>query len=164
MIVGAKRRGARGQGRHHDDSNRIQDRQDPVKDGLVASLNRPGGNITGVSFFTDAGGEAAGTAAPTSPQGTTIAMLVTGTYLKRGGASDVEAAAQAIGQQLIVLKSSSEREIEAAFASIVERGADAYWSAATRSSTRGGTDSSRWRRATRCHDLSSCANLSRPAA
>jgi len=60
------------------------------------------------------------------PQARTIAMLVhPGTPNTEAERRDVEAAAQTVGQQLLVLDASSEREIDAAFAAFVQRGADA---------------------------------------
>jgi putative ABC transport system substrate-binding protein len=100
---------------------------DPVMNGLVASLNRPGGNVTGVVFFNAVlGAKRLELLRQILPRATTIAMLVTpnnpSTEAER---SDVQAAAQAIGQQLIVLDVSSERDIEPAFATFVQRGAGA---------------------------------------
>ena len=100
---------------------------DPVVDGLVASLNRPGGNVTGVSFL-------AGLLGPKRlemlrqlvPTAATIAILVgTDTLEARIERRDVELAAQALGQQLIVAPVTSEGELDGAFTSIVERGAKA---------------------------------------
>ena len=96
-------------------------------DGLVASLNRPGGNVTGVSFL-------AGLLGPKRlemlrqlvPTAATIAILVgTDTLEARIERRDVELAAQALGQQLIVAPVTSEGELDGAFTSIVERGAKA---------------------------------------
>ena len=100
---------------------------DPVQDGLVASLNRPGGNVTGVVFFAGVlGAKRLELLRQLVPKATTIGMLVNpnapDTEVER---SDVQAAAQAIGQQLVVLDASSERDIETAFATIVQRGAGA---------------------------------------
>jgi putative tryptophan/tyrosine transport system substrate-binding protein len=87
---------------------------DPVVDGLVASLNRPGGNVTGVSFV-------AGLLGPKRleilrqlvPTAATIAMLVgTDTLEARIERRDVELAAQALGQQLIVAPVTSEGEFD----------------------------------------------------
>src|SRR6202048_4844379 len=100
---------------------------DPVVDGLVASLNRPGGNVTGVSLL-------AGLLGPKRlekprqlvPTAATIAILVgTDTLEARIERRDVELAAQALGQQLIVAPVTSEGELDGAFTSIVERGAKA---------------------------------------
>jgi len=100
---------------------------DPVVDGLVASLNRPGGNVTGVSFM-------AGLLGPKRlemlrqlvPTAATIAMLVgTDTLEARIERRDVELAAQALGQQLIIAPFTSEGELDGAFTSIVQRGAKA---------------------------------------
>ena len=100
---------------------------DPVVDGLVASLNRPGGNVTGVSFV-------AGMLGPKRlemlrqlvPTAATIAILVgTDTLEGRIERRDVELAAQALGQQLIVAPVASEGELDGAFTSIVQRGAKA---------------------------------------
>jgi putative ABC transport system substrate-binding protein len=100
---------------------------DPVRSGLVASINRPGGNVTGVSFV----GGASGTKRlellrQVAPKGATIAVLVNPdtptTAAERG---ELQAAAQAIGQPLLVLEVTNERELEAAFATIKQRGAGA---------------------------------------
>jgi putative tryptophan/tyrosine transport system substrate-binding protein len=101
---------------------------DPVKDGLVASLNRPGGNVTGVTFFAGLGAKRLELLLQLVPRATTIAMLVnpntpdTDTEAER---RDVEAAAHAIGQQLIVLDTSTDRDIETAFATVAQRRAGA---------------------------------------
>jgi putative ABC transport system substrate-binding protein len=100
---------------------------DPVRDGLVASLNRPGGNVTGVVFISGVlGAKRLELMSQLVPKATTIAMLVNpNTSATEAERSDVQAAALAIGQRLIVLDVSSDRDIEAAFATFVQRGASA---------------------------------------
>jgi putative ABC transport system substrate-binding protein len=100
---------------------------DPVRDGLVASFNRPGGNVTGVNFFSDElGAKRLDLLRQLVPKATTIAMLVNpnspDTEAER---RDVQAAAQAMGQPLIILDASSDRDIETAFATFAQRGAGA---------------------------------------
>ena len=100
---------------------------DPVMDGLVASLNRPGGNVTGVSFTSGVlGPKRLELLRQLVPGAKTIAMLANQstaeTVTER---SDVQAAALAIGQQLVVLDASSDQDIEAAFATFIQRGAGA---------------------------------------
>ena len=100
---------------------------DPVQDGLVASLNRPGGNVTGVVFTSsELGAKRLELLRQLVPKATTIAVLVNphlpNTQRER---SEVQAAAQAIGQQLLILDVSSDPEIETAFATFVQRGAGA---------------------------------------
>ena len=95
---------------------------DPVKDGLVASLNRPGGNVTGVSFLTGMlGPKRLELLQQLLPNATTIGMLSSSASLETvRERMDVQAAAQAIGQQLIVLEVNSERDIETAFAELAQ--------------------------------------------
>jgi putative ABC transport system substrate-binding protein len=100
---------------------------DPVRDGLVVSLNRPGGNVTGVSFFSGVlGAKRLELMQQMVPGATIIAMLVNpsapGAEAER---RDVQGAAEAIGQQLIIFDVSSERDIETAFATCVQQGARA---------------------------------------
>jgi putative tryptophan/tyrosine transport system substrate-binding protein len=100
---------------------------DPVGFGLVTSLNRPGGNVTGVSLFTSEL-EVKRFAllrelAPTIPR---IAMLVNPSNpTAEPNIRDVQAAADAIGQQVDFLRASSEREIDSAFRTMVGRRTDA---------------------------------------
>jgi putative ABC transport system substrate-binding protein len=100
---------------------------DPVKDALVASLNRPGGNVTGVTFLAgQLGAKRLELLRQLVPKVTTIGVLVNPsspeTEVER---RDLQDAAQAIGQQLIILDVSTDRDIETAFATFVQRGASA---------------------------------------
>jgi ABC-type uncharacterized transport system substrate-binding protein len=102
---------------------------DPVKDGVVTSLNRPGGNVTGVVFFNSVlGAKRLELLRQFVPKATTIAMLVhpniPNTEAER---RDVQAAALAIGQQLIMFDAGSDPDIETAFATFVQRGAGALF-------------------------------------
>jgi putative tryptophan/tyrosine transport system substrate-binding protein len=100
---------------------------DPVAAGLVASLNRPGGNVTGVVFFAGSlGMKRLELLRQLVPAATTIGLLVTPnspeTETER---RDIEAAAQATGCQLVIHDASSEYEIGTAFEIFVQRGAGA---------------------------------------
>jgi putative tryptophan/tyrosine transport system substrate-binding protein len=103
---------------------------DPVGVGLVANLNRPGGNITGVSFITtELAAKRLGLLRELRPGATRIAVLVDPKWpLTERFVSEVRAAASAIGQQIDVLYVGSDREIETAFTTLVQRGAGALLS------------------------------------
>ncbi|HET9538244.1 MAG TPA: ABC transporter substrate-binding protein [Mesorhizobium sp.] len=97
---------------------------DPVAQGLVASMNRPGGNVTGVNFFGAVlGAKRLELLRQLVPKATTIAMLVSLAPTTEAERRDVQAAAHAIGQQLVVLDIRNDRDIETAFATIVQRAA-----------------------------------------
>jgi len=100
---------------------------DPVKLGLVAGLNRPGGNITGVSQFSTAlEGKRLELLHELVPYAAVIAMLVNPTFAGTDAiTNDMQAAARALGLKLNVLKASSEHDLEAAVASIGQLGAGA---------------------------------------
>jgi putative ABC transport system substrate-binding protein len=102
---------------------------DPVRDGLVASLNRPGGNVTGVSFLAgQLGPKRLELLRQLVPNATRIAVLVkTDSPEAVAEHRDVQSAAQAVGQQLIVVDVESVRDIEAAFKMFVQRGAGALF-------------------------------------
>jgi putative tryptophan/tyrosine transport system substrate-binding protein len=102
---------------------------DPVKNGLVAGLNRPGGNVTGVVFLgSTLGAKRLELLHQLVPKATTIGVLVNPKDPdSEAERRDVQAAAQAIGQQLIILDASSVRDIESAFATFVQRGAGALF-------------------------------------
>jgi ABC-type uncharacterized transport system substrate-binding protein len=100
---------------------------DPVEIGLVASLNRPGGNITGVYQFT-AGLEAKrlGLLHEMVPKATTIAALVNPNYAgAENQLRDVQEAASRLGVQLVVVRANTEDEFNAAFSTIVQQKAEA---------------------------------------
>ena len=100
---------------------------DPVEVGLVASLNRPGGNVTGISFMSvELAAKQLGLLRELRPGAARIAVLVDPKFpTTERFVSEVRAAASAIGQQLIVLYVSSDREIETAFTTLIQRGAGA---------------------------------------
>jgi putative ABC transport system substrate-binding protein len=100
---------------------------DPVRDGLVTSLNRPGGNVTGISFISaELAAKQLGLLRELRPAAARIAVLANPKWpLTERFVSELRAAALAVGQQLIVLDVSSDHEIETAFTTLVQRGAGA---------------------------------------
>jgi putative ABC transport system substrate-binding protein len=100
---------------------------DPVKLGVVASLNRPGGNATGVNFFTaEMGSKQAGLLHELIPAATHVGLLVNPNYPATDAMTrDATTAASAIGFQIEVMQASDSREIEAAFGALVRNRAEA---------------------------------------
>jgi putative tryptophan/tyrosine transport system substrate-binding protein len=92
---------------------------DPVKDGLVASLNRPGNNITGVtSFSTELGGKRLSILRDVVPRAMIFAFLEA--IADRGQRSDIFEAAQALGRQVIILGARDDHLYEAAFKRLIQ--------------------------------------------
>jgi len=101
--------------------------EDPAKDGLVASLNHPGGNMTGVSILT-ASLEAKRVELlhELIPNAAVIAALVNPTFSEAESQLQVvQAAANKLGRQIRVLNASSEGEIDSAFADLIQHHVDA---------------------------------------
>jgi putative tryptophan/tyrosine transport system substrate-binding protein len=100
---------------------------DPVKVGLVDSLSRPGGNITGITAsFIESASKRIGLLRELLPNASTIAFLVNPTDPATATEStEVRDAVQAIGRQVKTLSASSEREIDGAFGILKEMRADA---------------------------------------
>jgi putative ABC transport system substrate-binding protein len=101
--------------------------EDPVRLGLVASLARPGGNLTGVNFFVgELTAKRLELLRELVPAATRVAVLVNPTNAANAETTlkDVEAAARAMGLQIRVLNASTSREIEAAFGSFVRERPD----------------------------------------
>jgi putative tryptophan/tyrosine transport system substrate-binding protein len=100
---------------------------DPIKFGLVTSLNRPGGNMTGVTFLSS---ELTGKRLDLLHEIAPLTTLVA--YLTDPGARDSEEAARemlatagALGRQAIIVEARNEIDLDAAFATLLERGANA---------------------------------------
>ena len=100
---------------------------DPVKLGLVRSLNRPVGNLTGVSYFlSELGPKRLELLHELVPTATVIAYLVNPTNpVTESDTKSVQAAAGALGQQIRMLTASSERDLDAAFATLIQQRVDA---------------------------------------
>jgi putative tryptophan/tyrosine transport system substrate-binding protein len=100
---------------------------DPVKLGLVASLNRPSGNITGFYIFASAlEAKRLGLLHEMVPKATTIAVLVNPSFLDaENQLRDVQEAAARLGVQLVVLRADAESDFGAAFATLVQQRAGA---------------------------------------
>jgi putative tryptophan/tyrosine transport system substrate-binding protein len=99
---------------------------DPVRDGLVTSLNRPGGNVTGVSFFAARlGAKRLELLRQLVPAATTIAVLVAPGSDAVSERRDLESAAQTIGQRLTIVDVSANDDIESAFTTFAARRAGA---------------------------------------
>src|SRR5262245_60766428 len=98
---------------------------DPVRVGLVASLNRPGGNVTGVVFpSVDLVAKLLAMLHELAPKASVIAVLrdPNGPDVE-GELRDLEAAGRAIGRQILMVNAANEREFHAAFAKLVQAGA-----------------------------------------
>src|SRR5262249_51460047 len=95
---------------------------DPVKLGLVASLNRPGGNVTGVTFVVaELGAKQLGFLHELQPGGR-VGVLVDPNYAAtQSFVSDVQAAASSIGKQIEVFEAPTGRDIDTAFASLAQK-------------------------------------------
>jgi putative ABC transport system substrate-binding protein len=91
--------------------------EDPVKLGLVASYNHPGGNVTGVAVLLDVlNAKRLGLLRELVPAATLIAVLLDPSWPSfERQLNDVNEAARALGQQVHILRASTEREIDAAF-------------------------------------------------
>ena len=102
---------------------------DPVRYGLVASLNRPGGNVTGVTDIgVDLGPKRLGLLHELLPRASRFAALVNPTNpATESRIAEVTEAALAIGRSVDVVPASTDREIDAAFASLVQKRIDALW-------------------------------------
>jgi putative tryptophan/tyrosine transport system substrate-binding protein len=97
---------------------------DPVKWGLVASLNRPGGNITGVTaILNELASKRLDLLRELVPQATTFGYLVgdQSDETQHDLTNDLLAAARALGRQVIVLECRRDSDFEAAFATLVQR-------------------------------------------
>src|SRR4029453_719228 len=93
--------------------------EDPVRLGLVSSLARPGGNLTGVNFFsTELAAKRLELLRELVPGATRVAVLVNPANAMRAEVTvkDVQAAAAAMGLQIQVVRASTSSEINAAFA------------------------------------------------
>jgi putative ABC transport system substrate-binding protein len=96
---------------------------DPVASGLVASLNRPGGNLTGVSYLSaELGAKRLGLMHEMMPKVTDFAVLAHPNYPSSASlVSDVDAAARSLGLRIEVFNASTESEIEIAFSALSAR-------------------------------------------
>jgi putative ABC transport system substrate-binding protein len=100
---------------------------DPVRTGLVASLSRPGGNATGVVFTqTDLAAKQLGLLHELAPKAAIIAVLGDPNQPElEFELQEIEAAGRAIGRHILIVKAASEREFNAAFATVVQAPAGA---------------------------------------
>jgi putative tryptophan/tyrosine transport system substrate-binding protein len=118
---------------------------DPVQAGVVASLNRPGRNMTGVSFLvTEAAAKMLEVLHEMVPNSTIVGALVNpanpNSEIERG---DLQQAARTLGLELHLLNANNEREIEAAFDTLVQRRAGRSTSKGTRFSAAVGNNALR---------------------
>jgi putative ABC transport system substrate-binding protein len=100
---------------------------DPVREGLVASLNRPGGNVTGASFYAvEISGKALGLLHELVPSAAVIALMVNPRNPESTQwISSAQEAARTLGRQLLILNASTPVEIDTVFATLRKRGVGA---------------------------------------
>jgi putative ABC transport system substrate-binding protein len=102
---------------------------DPVKVGLVTNLKRPGGNVTGVSYFSYAlEAKRLEMLHKLLPTTALVAVLVNPNFTDiESQLNDIQSAARALGQQITILKAGTEREVNAAFAKLAQQRANALF-------------------------------------
>jgi putative tryptophan/tyrosine transport system substrate-binding protein len=101
---------------------------DPIKAGLVRSLNRPGGNVTGVTTsYDEAAPKRLGLLREILPKAAIIAVLINPNdpITANSETTDMRSAARSIGQQIEILQAGTERDIDTAFARLIDMRADA---------------------------------------
>ncbi len=100
---------------------------DPLAVGLVGSINRPGGNVTGATFFSGPlAAKRLGLLRELLPKIELLAFLVNPEYPNvESQVNDVETAAGALGQRVLILKATSIAEIDASFVSLAQQRANA---------------------------------------
>jgi putative ABC transport system substrate-binding protein len=100
---------------------------DPVKLGLVASFNRPGGNVTGVSFLTAATEtKRLGLLRDLLPKAMIIAALADPNFITTAGQlKDLQNAARTIGEEIQVVEAGTESQLDSAFATLAQQRSDA---------------------------------------
>jgi putative ABC transport system substrate-binding protein len=105
---------------------------DPVKDGLVESFNRPGGNVTGMTLMTTLmEPKRFGLLRDLVPDARLVSVLVNPNFAPSARQlQQIEEAAGRIGQRLVVAQASTDAELDAGFAALVKRRADALLVAA----------------------------------
>ena len=100
---------------------------DPIKAGIVSSLARPGGNITGVSVFTARlGSKRLALLHEMVPTASPIALLVNPTNPDtEEEAKDIQEAAPSLGLQIVIVRAGKESDLDDAFAALLQQGARA---------------------------------------
>jgi putative ABC transport system substrate-binding protein len=139
--------------------------EDPVRLGLVASLARPGGNLTGINILSgELTAKRLNLLREMVPGAARIAVLVNpANVMTENALRDVAAAARVMGLQIQVLNASTSREIDAAFATFVRERPDAIFVGLDVFLLAGVPNWSTWRRATRSPRHITCVNLPKPA-
>src|SRR6516162_3903881 len=93
----------------------------PIERGLVASINRPGGNVTGVSWFSaELGPKRLGLLHELVPNATIVALLISNNPESVRQPAELQDAARAIGLQLVVLTATTAGDIDTAFTAMVQ--------------------------------------------
>jgi putative tryptophan/tyrosine transport system substrate-binding protein len=139
---------------------------DPVTSGLVASLNRPGGNLTGIATLIDE-------LAPKQlqllrdliPNAARFGVLVPPAAITtQSVTTDLQAAARNLGLQLVIASARTDSDLEPAFATFSQQRVGAVLLASVSSTTGAWNNSRRWRHAMLCPRSSHTVNTSWPAA
>jgi putative ABC transport system substrate-binding protein len=140
--------------------------EDPVRLGLVASLHHPGGNLTGVNVFNaELTAKRLELLRELVPAAARVAVLVNPVNVTTTAATlrDVETAARSMGLQIQILRASTSREINAAFATFVRERPDPFSSTPTPFSPAGVSNWSTWQRSIKSPRYIRCATMPKPA-